>query len=148
MFLYPEISQAFIFGEQMFRVLYGYIAKHSGNESLIFDTIDKFTFSNNGIEIGNVYTTFYSFIYDFNYIGFIPLIIIISLYYVLTYQKIKSTNISCFSFALFIYAYLFNDLIMLAFSNRFYTTILDAGFIKIIIFSLIFKTLFLKTREK
>ena len=140
----PDLSQSLIFGEQTFRTLYGYIAKQLGDNSLIFDTIDQFTFSNNGIEIGNVYTTFYSFIYDFDYIGFIPLIAIIALYYVFTYQRIKSIKISSFSSLLFFYTYLFNDLIMLAFSNRFYSTVLDIGFIKIVIFSLICKVLFLR----
>ena len=140
----PDLSQSLIFGEQTFRTLYGYFAKQLGDDSLIFDTIDQFTFSNNGIEIGNVYTTFYSFIYDFDYIGFIPLIAIIALYYVFTYQRIKSIKISSFSLLLFVYTYLFNDLIMLAFSNRFYYTVLDIGFIKIVIFSLICKVLFLR----
>lgn len=140
----PDGSYATIFGEQTFRGLYAYIAKIISDESLIFPTIDQFKFSNNGLEIGNVYTTFYSFIYDFEYVGFIPLILIIALYYVFTYQRLKTRAIKTnkVHFSLFIYAYLFNDLIMLAFSNRFYTTVLDIGFIKIVIFSYICHLLF------
>ncbi|WP_440162691.1 O-antigen polymerase [Actinobacillus pleuropneumoniae] len=140
----PDGSYATIFGEQTFRGLYAYIAKIISDESLIFPTIDQFTFSNNGLEIGNVYTIFYSFIYDFEYVGFIPLILIIALYYVFTYQRLKTRAIKTnkVHFSLFIYAYLFNDLIMLAFSNRFYTTVLDIGFIKIVIFSYICHLLF------
>lgn len=140
----PDGSYATIFGEQTFRGLYAYIAKIISDESLIFPTIDQFTFSNNGLEIGNVYMTFYSFIYDFEYVGFIPLILIIALYYVFTYQRLKTRAIKTnkVHFSLFIYAYLFNDLIMLAFSNRFYTTVLDIGFIKIVIFSYICHLLF------
>lgn len=140
----PDGSYATIFGEQTFRGLYAYIAKIISDESLIFPTIDQFTFSNYGLEIGNVYTTFYSFIYDFEYVGFIPLILIIALYYVFTYQRLKTRAIKTnkVHFSLFIYAYLFNDLIMLAFSNRFYTTVLDIGFIKIVIFSYICHLLF------
>lgn len=140
----PDGSYATIFGEQTFRGLYAYIAKIISDESLIFPTIDQFTFSNNGLEIGNIYTTFYSFIYDFEYVGFIPLILIIALYYVFTYQRLKTRAIKTnkVHFSLFIYAYLFNDLIMLAFSNRFYTTVLDIGFIKIVIFSYICHLLF------
>lgn len=140
----PDGSYATIFGEQTFRGLYAYIAKIISDESLIFPTIDQFTFSNNGLEIGNVYTTFYSFIYDFEYVGFIPLILIIALYYVFTYQRLKTRAIKTnkVHFSLFIYAYLFNALIMLAFSNRFYTTVLDIGFIKIVIFSYICHLLF------
>lgn len=143
----PDGSYAAIFGEQTFRGFYAYIAKIIGDETLIFPTIDQFNFSNNGIEIGNVYTTFYSFIYDFEYIGFIPLVLIIALYYIFTYQRLKVSNIRLLDkvdFTLFIYAYLFNDLIMLAFSNRFYTTVLDIGFVKILVFSYVFYLLFAK----
>ena len=142
----PDGSYATIFGEQTFRGLYAYLAKVIDDESLIFPTIDQFTFSNNGLEIGNVYTTFYSFIYDFEYIGFIPLVIIIAVYYIFTYHKIKIRNIKLdtVNFSLFIYAYLFNDLIMLAFSNRFYTTVLDIAFVKIIVFSYVCYLLFIR----
>ncbi|MDG2917700.1 O-antigen ligase [Bisgaard Taxon 10/6] len=144
--LEPDGSYSSIFGEQTFRGAYEYIAKWSGNNSLISPTIDQFTFSNNGIEIGNVYTTFYSFIYDFGYFGFIPLILIIALYYIFTYQKLKVREIQLnkVNFSLFIYAYLINDLIMSAFSNRFYTTVLDVSFFKIIVFSYICHLLFVR----
>ncbi len=104
----PDGSYATIFGEQTFRGLYAYIAKIISDESLIFPTIDQFTFSNNGLEIGNVYTTFYSFIYDFEYVGFIPLILIIALYYVFTYQRLKTRAIKTnkVHFSLFMRIYL------------------------------------------
>ncbi|MDG2939876.1 O-antigen ligase [Bisgaard Taxon 10/6] len=140
------VSRSSIFGEQTFRGAYAYIAKWSGDDSLIFPTIDQFTFSNNGIEIGNVYTTFYSFIYDFGYFGFIPLILIIALYYIFTYQKLKVRKIQSnkVDFSLFLYAYLINDLIMSAFSNRFYATVSDVSFFKIIAFSYICHLLFVR----
>lgn len=40
-----------------------------------------------------------------------------------------------FNYKLFIFSYLFNDLVMLPFSNRFYETVLDAAFLKFLILS-------------
>ena len=130
------------FGEHTFYNGYAYLAK-----ILKFSFADKvkkiggFVFSDNGIEIGNVYTTYNVFAYDFGYLGVFPLIFIVALYYTVTYKKIlrdtKSTKTIDFKF--FIYAYIFNDLIMLPFSNRFYSTILDAPFIKTIVVAWIMK---------
>ena len=105
------------------------------------EKIGGFVFSNNGIEIGNVYTTYNVFAYDFGYFGVFPLIFVVALYYTSTYKKIlcDTKSVKSIDFNLFIYAYLFNDLIMLPFSNRFYSTILDAPFIKTIILAWIMK---------
>ncbi|WP_044470582.1 O-antigen polymerase [Mannheimia massilioguelmaensis] len=143
----PSESLSLIFGEQTFRVLYAYIGKITSNPDLIFPTIDVFTFSNNGFEIGNVYTTFYAFIYDFAYKGFMPLILLIGLYYIFTYEKIKKVKLDKVSFMLFVYAYLFNDILMLSFSNRFYSTIFDASFIKIIVFAYFFSYFFVRRKS-
>lgn len=95
-----------------------------------------FTFSTNGIEIGNVYTTFYPFIYDFGYIGILPLLSIPAVYYCFTYNKVlRMSERNVFNYKLFIFSYLFNDLVMLPFSNRFYETVLDAAFLKFLILS-------------
>ncbi|HFI0078032.1 TPA: O-antigen polymerase, partial [Streptococcus suis] len=86
----------------------------------------------NGIyELGNVYTTFYQFLYDFGYIGVFVLTAIISIYYTTSYRYVKKQAPALsLKMNLFIYAYLFNDLIMLIFSNRFYETVLNINTIK------------------
>lgn len=123
-------------GEHTFYKGYAYLAKLLG---LSFgdkiQNIGGFVTSNNGIEIGNVYTTYNVFAYDFGYLGVFPVIFVIAIYYTKAYKKIlRSTYLSkTIDFHLFIYAYLINDLIMLPFSNRFYETILDAPFIKMVI---------------
>ena len=125
---------ASILGEQTFRTLYTYIAKLLHMPQLVHGTIDAFTYSSNGIEIGNVYTMYYKYIYDFGYIGVIILTAILAWYYIGTYKKIQNTNVvGRFSLRLFTYAYLFNDLIMSTFSARFYETVFDAPFIKLMI---------------
>ena len=65
----------------------------------------------------------------------IPLI----LYYVYTYIDVSTKKVfDGMSFKLFLYSYLFNDLIMLVFSNRFYETVFDPGAIKLMIFAFLF----------
>lgn len=137
-----------VLGAQTFRAIYMYGAKLLGYSNFTYPALDAFAFSDNGIEIGNVYTTFYEFVYDFGYIGVLPLTMIIALYYVFTYHSFdddKQWN-TVMNYKLFIYSYLFNDLVMLFFSNRFFQTTLDAPFIKLFIFSWGFKCLFIEKK--
>lgn len=126
-----------LFGEHTFGTLYSYIGKLFGIEAFTsIKGINSFTYSSNGIEIGNVYTTFYPFVYDFGFIGVLPLISIVAAYYAFSYKKVlKKRGRGVIDFRLFIYSYLFNDLMMLTFSNRFFETVLDAPFIKHFLFS-------------
>lgn len=83
--------------------------------------------------MGNVYTTYYNFYYDFGFLGCLFFITIIALYYCFTYRIIasKEGNEKKIDYQILIYAYLFNDLIMLPFSSRFYETVVNINFIRI-----------------
>lgn len=147
-----QINISHVFGEQTFSSLHQYLSKLFNLSYYNYDSINVFTFSHTGIEIGNVYTTFYAFMYDFGFIGTMLLIGIIAQYFIHTYESVNQKTKSGFNFSLMIYAYLVNDLIMLAFSNRFYNTIFDAPFIKMFILSygiyfILFKTEF-KIRKR
>lgn len=125
-----------LIGAQTFSALYNYIAKLTGLSGFSVTGVGGFAFSNNGIEIGNVYTTFFAILYDFGFGGVIPLIGLIAVYYCFTYENVKRHRWNDdICFRLFIYSYLFNDLIMLIFSNRFYATVCDPVFIKLLIVS-------------
>ena len=101
----------------------------------------SFVKSANGLPTGNVFTTFYMFFYDFTYFGIIPLVSVIALYFVPTYSRILGTEYCekkyLFDYRLFIYAYLFNDVIMLIFSNRFFESVITVGFLRFLITSAI-----------
>ncbi len=137
-----------VIGAQTFRAIYMYGAKLLGYSNFSYPALDAFAFSDNGIEIGNVYTTFYEFVYDFGYIGVVPLVLVIALYYVFTYNSFDDDRQwnTVMNYKLFIYSYLFNDLVMLFFSNRFFQTTLDAPFIKLFILSWGFKCLFIEKK--
>lgn len=131
--LFHGVSSEGLFGAHTFRGLYRYMAKIF-RFSVDIPDINYFTFSDNGIEIGNVYTMFYSLLYDFGYFGTIVFTTIMGSYYVFEYQfiKVKPMSHHIVDLRLLLYAYLFNDLIMSTFSNRFYETIFDAPFIKFV----------------
>lgn len=127
-----------LFGAQTFKRLYAYIGKiFEIPEFYNITSIGGFAFSNNGKEIGNVYTMFYNILYDFGYLGVLPMTLVMGVYYCGTYIKTLriSKNKRLIDFRLLIYAYLFNDVVMSAFSCRFFETVFDAPFIKFLILS-------------
>lgn len=120
------------FGEQTFRYLYNYIGKWLGIKKLeTYDSINAFAFSANGKEIGNVYTCFYYLLFDFGYIGMPVMIGIMAYYYFREYHRsMTAETLGALDLRLFIYAYLFNDLVMSFFSTRFYETTCSPEFLK------------------
>ncbi|HFI0408425.1 TPA: O-antigen polymerase [Streptococcus suis] len=128
------------FGEQTFINFYRYLGED-------IELKLPFVRANSEYGLGNVYTTFYQFVYDFGIIGVIPLFSIIVGYFTLSYNKLlnsvshvtKGIDIS-----LFIYAFLFNDLVMLFFSNRFYETVLNSRNIRLFLLVYIFDAIFYK----
>jgi oligosaccharide repeat unit polymerase len=136
-----EIGVSTLFGAQTFRGLYQYLGKWFKVSSFSFPGIsgpESFAFSSNGIEIGNVYTMYKYYIYDFGYWGVFPLTALMAIYYIRVFDRLKyharKSVKEVIDLRLFFYAYLFNDLIMSAFSSRFYETIFDAPFIKLLLF--------------
>ena len=145
--LFHGVSDIPVFAPHILRGLYAYIAKVCGTNLFSIAEINFFSFSSNGIEIGNVYTMFYKIIYDFGYLGVIWWTGLMAFYYSVTYSRIKSRiSRHPVDFRLFIYAYLFNDLVMSAFSNRFYETIFDAPFIKLVPMALVLDKLIVEYR--
>lgn len=129
------------FGQQTFQPFYNYLLPKLGRET--YSLTLPFVKYSDTYGLGNVYTTFYQFLYDFGYVGLIILISIIAFFYTTEYRKLLSRPVvgTNFSFRLFVYAYLFNDLIMLIFSNRFYETITNVSTIKLFIFAYVFKSI-------
>ena len=105
--------------------IYTYLGGKYGISQYLYQ-LDLPFLKHNGLNTGNVYTTFYQFYYDFGYDGIVPLMAIIALYFSCAYRKIYNNK----PFTIIIYAYLFNDLIMLIFSDRFYETVASIGFVK------------------
>lgn len=120
-----DISTSTIFGQETFHHLYSFIGGRLHIPELIYNLHIPYI-SVKGHYLGNVYTMYYMFIEDFGYWGILPLTSIIAIYYNYSYNRLINikTRKSCLSLRLLIYGYLFNDLLMLTFSNRFYETAL------------------------
>lgn len=120
------------FGQETFQTFYSYIGGRFDIPFLRYDlNLPYFVWQ--GIDIGNVRTMYYMFIEDFGYWGIVPLTAIIAFFYSVMYKNLMNLNSSknIFRPRLLIYAYLFNDLIMLTFSNRFYETVLSTFSIRV-----------------
>lgn len=117
-----------IFGELTFYRLINGIGSKFGDSSLVYE-LDLPFLSYQNYNLGNVYTTFYAFIYDFGFIGVIVLTAIMAAVCVWLYNKVRASRImeNNISFIVICYAYLVNDMIMLPFSNRFYETVVNIG---------------------
>lgn len=117
-----------IFGEITFIKLINWIGRTFEISSLVYK-YDLPFLSYQNYNLGNVYTTFYAFIYDFGLVGVVVLTGIMAAICMWLYNKVmtaKKTE-SNINFIVICYAYLVNDLIMLSFSNRFFETIANVG---------------------
>ncbi|NQJ69172.1 oligosaccharide repeat unit polymerase [Streptococcus suis] len=129
-------SEVSIFGEQTLRTFYGFLYGKTGFDIFkVTNIISNFSFvrSTNGIGTGNVFTAFYMFVYDWGIKGVILFTSIMAIYYVPVYKflvnRINGVQYK-FDLTLFFYAYLFNDLVMLLFSNRFFETTMRESFFR------------------
>ena len=104
----------------------------------------------NGLDLGNVYTTFYSYIYDFGYIGLFIFVFLMALISEFIYEKIihLSKKLDKPSMYILVYGTLFGCLALSFFSNKFFEELFSMGFIKKIVVwlacTLVFCTIDLK----
>ncbi|HFH9838518.1 TPA: O-antigen polymerase [Streptococcus suis] len=147
-------SEVSIFGEQTLRTFYGFLyGKTNLDIFKVTNIISNFSFvsSSNGIGTGNVFTAFYMFVYDWGIKGVILFTSIMAAYYVPVYKvlvnRINGVKYK-FDLNLFFYAYLFNDLVMLLFSNRFFETTMRESFFRFSFVALILYALLFSKRIK
>lgn len=130
-----------MWGEQTFYALLNYIGTKFKIKNLVYDLHLPFLLSN-GISTGNVYTMYYMYIEDFGYLGILPLTSIVAVYYIFTYKKITNlyNKTGPLNMSFLIYIYMFNSLIMLLFSNRFYEQLLNIHILEMfVIMSVLWK---------
>lgn len=117
-----------LFGQETFCNLYKYIGMRLHKGAYIYNLNLPFLYQN-GINTGNVYTMYYMFLEDFGFGGIIPLVSIIAYYYLHRYKKEMTfgPRNGIIKFGTILYSYMFNSLIMLLFSNRFYEDMLSTS---------------------
>lgn len=105
----------------------------------------------NGISLGNVYTTFLNFFVDFGFIGVIIFSFIMGCIMAYVFIKVKyksGIKNSKIDFALIIYAYIFSEFIFSFFTNRVFSLIFSYVFFKAVISIIIFSYLFIEKKDK
>lgn len=120
-----------LFGQETFFGFYNYIGNRFNIKEYIYSLDLPFVFYT-GRNTGNVYTMFYQFIHDFGYWGIFPLVFIVVYIYDKLYRKsyLSIEKRKVISLPLFYYGYLFNDLVMLLFSNKFYETTIAINYLR------------------
>lgn len=89
----------------------------------------------NGINLGNVYTSFRRMYQDFGYIGVFILQIILASIYSIFYERVKNKkNIDYICISVIMYAVIIHGLFLNSFSDFFYSTILSINYINILFY--------------
>jgi oligosaccharide repeat unit polymerase len=134
-----------LWGGQTFMALYGAFKDQLGiTGKLMLDLPDQYV---NGLWLGNVYTTFYPYIYDFGYMGVVVLVAIMSLICHIAYHRaIRAKFTTWPSYSLVLYGYLWCSLVLSFFSNKFYERSFSETFLLIMICWGIYSLFFCKFR--
>ena len=128
MFLQESHVAPPIWGFNTFAVQINYVGKKLGWESYHFDIPFR---SANGHNLGNVYTTFYSYLYDFGIVGMLILVFIMGYSIQLLYKWAKKDilNRRGITLAVLAFEFLFPCIVFSFFSNKFYEQ-LNIAFVK------------------
>ena len=111
-------------------------------------TFDLPFLESNGFNMGNVYTTFYSYLYDFGFIGVFVLIALMALIFRPIYEKAKSSASSHADLWIIFSSYIAFQLIFSFFSNKFYEEIFTPGFFTSVIYLIVARLLLCRFNKK
>lgn len=131
-----------IFGKQTFYALMPTISKILGLNMEAYKLDLPFQIAN-GNSLGNVYTTFYPWLYDFGYIGVVVMTAIMAVISQLIFNVAKSKKQESISIFQIIYSYIGSFIGLSFFSNKFFEN-LNTNFIYTILICYLLKKLFTK----
>ena len=123
-----------------------YNAKFGSGETYKFD--QPFRYIGN-YQLGNVYTLFYSYVYDYGYAGVIILTSVMAFIVQFIYEKSKSVKkLNKPNMWYLIYGYMFGYILLAYFNNKFYERVFTTHFIELVILWIFFNGILLKIRFK
>ena len=136
-----------LFGEHTFSSLITWIGPYFGLDPQI-SIINNYQFIN-GLVLGNVYTTFYAYIYDFGYVGMIILVSLMAVISQFAYEKAIRERIDGRpQIWMIVYGYISSTLVLSFFSNKFYEQVFYVVFVRGVIVLLIVKFILCKVKFK
>lgn len=136
------------FGRMTFFCVYTYLGYKFGIRDWQY-TFDLPFQTLNGYNMGNVYTTYYSFIYDFGPIGVIVLVVLMALIAQLVFERTLRVGRRWNDLWVIMSAFIAFQLFFSFFSDKFYEEIISPGFITTAVYLLAFRyaVCFLKPSE-
>ena len=104
------------------------------------------TFRNvNGHPLGNVYTIYASFILDFGYFGFIPMVVLIAFLTEFLYESAKRQQYkSNVNINVLVYSYIYGGIIFCFFGNKLISQAISISFLEYVIMWYVFDLLLVK----
>lgn len=147
-FLQHERPQNEIWGSQSFIYVIRWIGSKIGVEKSLYGLDLPFRFEG-GKNLGNVYTTFYPYIYDFGYAG---VFFMTALMAIISQGVYKNSLTTKFDFKpsryILTYGAILPTIILSFFSNKFYESIFNPSFLYTFFFWVIFEYLFCEKCQK
>lgn len=137
-----------LWGSQTFIYVIRWIGSKIGLQNTMYD-LDLPFIKVNGKNLGNVYTTFYPYIYDFGYFGVVSLTAVMGLISSGIYQKVLKTGYDYKpNRYVLMYGFLLPTLAMSFFSNKFYEKLFNPSFMYTFIFWIVFEYMFCPKAKK
>ena len=143
------VKKSSLWGSQTFYSIIQTLGKKIGFNGFEDYKLDLPFRSVNNLDLGNVYTTFYPYIYDFGYIGEFILVLIMAIISQVVFEFTKDTKTKeCPSLSILTYSNIVNCLILSFFSNKFYENIISISMLKNIVFWWLFSLFLCKINYK
>lgn len=117
-----------VWGQQTFANFINWIGSKTNNINLYYK-LDLPFINYNGFNMGNVYTTFYMFLYDFGMIGVVGCTAVMAAISQL-YYELSIGNEKAKPFNIIIYSMILPQLLLCFFSNKFYEFFATTSFIR------------------
>lgn len=139
-FLRKPLSAPDVFGKMTFVRMINYLGGKLDIPSWVYE-LDLPPLHANGYVTGNVYTTFYAYLYDFGYIGVPIMMAIMGGISQIIYSKAKKIRYTRHTIDLWgvVYCYIFFSIAFSFFSNKFYEGIVSIQFVKYLFYWLLIR---------
>ncbi|MCR5794289.1 MAG: oligosaccharide repeat unit polymerase [Solobacterium sp.] len=141
LFLQGKRPVSEIWGSQTFRPLVQSFGKRLGLKDTTYTLTLPYR-SVNGFNLGNVYTVFYPFIYDFGYTGFVLCTALMAFLSQMIYEISRRTDGIIGKVFTLLYGGAFGAIVFSFFSNKFFENIITIGFAKRVVIWIGFEILF------
>ena len=127
LFLKDPYPSSDIWGRETFRGIISALGRHLGIQDYQFSYQLEFRW-HNGILLGNVYTAFRYWIYDFGYYGWFIFTIFYAVLYTALYHQIKKkTDLRTFDYSLAVFSYIYSSLVLLTIQDILIAANLNPG---------------------